>query len=69
MVFGEHHLRHLLTEFLDHYHQTRPHQGKENLTLPVANGERLRYVPRGDYEIVCHEKLGGLIKHYERRAA
>jgi putative transposase len=30
VVFGEKHLRYLLTEFLEHYHAERPHQGREN---------------------------------------
>jgi putative transposase len=61
-------LRYLLTEFLEHYHHERPHQGRDNspLTGPVA-------LPRDDSpgpaEIACKKRLGGLLRHYHRRAA
>jgi hypothetical protein len=45
----------------------RPHQGLKNqLILPTKP-------PPDDVpdfkQIVCHERLGGLLKHFERRAA
>jgi putative transposase len=54
IVFGEAHLRFLLREWLTYYHEFRPHQGLGN--VPIS-------------EIVCHDRLGGLLKHYERKAA
>jgi putative transposase len=33
VVFGEDHLRHLLSEFTDYYHRCRPHQGLGNRPL------------------------------------
>ena len=33
MVFGEKHLRYLLSEYLEFYHQSRPHQGLGNALL------------------------------------
>ena len=32
-VFGEKHLRHLLSEYLTHYHEECPHQGTGNMPL------------------------------------
>jgi putative transposase len=68
VVFGEAHLRHLLTEYIAHYHAERPHQGLGN--GPPAGAEP----PAGEgplfaSDVVCEERLGGLLKHYRRHAA
>jgi len=49
-----------------HYHEERNHQGKQNrLLFPLPN----RGVS-GDKGIVrCKERLGGLLKYYEREEA
>lgn len=52
-----------MREFLVHYHEERPHQRLGNVPLsglPPASGDGV---------IVCRERLGGLLKHYERVAA
>jgi putative transposase len=37
MLFGESSLHHVLKEYTAHYHQERPHQGKDNMVLlPMA---------------------------------
>ena len=67
IVFGEAHLRHLLREFSAHYHQARPHQSLGNAPPcgpPVPEGP-----PPAPAEVVCDERLGGLLKSYRRRAA
>jgi putative transposase len=65
MLFGEGALRHVLKEYLDHYHHERPHQGKDNvLLLPVPT-----HRSQGEGPIRCRERLGGLLKHYDREAA
>ena len=64
IVFGEHSLRRVVSNFLEHYHQKRNHQGKNNLLLfPVPVPEA---GSRG--AICCQERLGGLLKYYSRAA-
>ena len=63
LVFGEKHFDYLVREYLEYYHQERPHQGLGNRLIsgeppPPANGE-----------ILCRTRLGGLLKHYYRAAA
>jgi putative transposase len=68
VVFGEDHLNHIVSEFVRYYHKFRPHQGLDNvpLTGPAPPEESDLADPD---EVVRHEWLGGLLKHYERRAA
>jgi putative transposase len=65
ILFGEKSLRHVLTEYLAHYHAERPHQGKGNVIL--FRGPRAEGAANGPIE--CRERLGGTLKYYERRAA
>jgi putative transposase len=67
IVFGEGHLRYLLDEFVTHYHQCRPHQGIDNVT--PAGPAPPEPAPLDPRHVVCQERLGGLLKHYARRAA
>jgi len=76
VVFGQQHMDYLCSEFVEHYHAERPHQGKDNeLLLPTfqrkgranAKLEPSDTVPLQD--IRCRERLGGLLKHYYREAA
>jgi putative transposase len=65
ILFGERSLRHVLSEYVAHYHAERPHQGKGNVILfPSAQAE-----PDSDAAIACRERLGGLLKYYHREAA
>jgi transposase InsO family protein len=65
ILFGERSLRHVLSEYIAHYHMERPHQGKGNVILfPSAQS-----VPNSDSPIECRERLGGLLKYYYREAA
>jgi transposase InsO family protein len=65
ILFGERSLRHVLTEYLAHYHAERPHQGKGNVVLmPLPNQPGTPGGPlRGQ------EKLGGLLRYYHYAAA
>jgi putative transposase len=67
IVFGEAHLRHLISEYLVYYHTLRPHQGLDNKPLGcVATPEQSEQPPLG--KEVCDERLGGLLRHYRRAA-
>jgi putative transposase len=68
VIFGEAHLRHLLSEFLAHYHGERPHQALGNAP-PCGPPAPAEGPPPAPGELVCEERLGGLLKHYTRRAA
>lgn len=83
VVFGTEHLNVLTKEFAEHYHTERPHQAKENdvLMLPAMPTELARKAQRKPKkktpeveppplkEIACRQRLGGLLKHYYRKAA
>jgi putative transposase len=65
ILFGEASLRHALTQYVEHYHHERNHQGKENVLLfPTVNQDPERAGP-----MQCRERLGGLLKYYAREAA
>jgi putative transposase len=78
IFFGTRHLDGVAASYRTHYLNERPHQGKENEVLtqaagkqskiqseePVADAERVSLA-----EIHCHKRLGGLLKHYSRKAA
>ena len=65
ILFGEASLRHVLNEYVDHYHQERNHQGKGNVLFFPSSS------PAGgdDGPMQCRERLGGLLKYYERKAS
>jgi len=65
ILFGERSLWHVLNEYITHYHEERPHQGKGNVILfPCIRPEQDR-----EGTIRGHERLGGLLKYYDRDAA
>jgi putative transposase len=47
------------------YHEERNHQGKENRLLFPSQKE----ARRKEGAVRCRERLGGLLKYYEREAA
>jgi putative transposase len=58
---------HLIQAYVDHYHTERPHQALDNDLLIAAN---LSDPKVGlDEPIIRRDQLGGLLKHYSRRAA
>lgn len=60
LIFGEKHLRYVITSYIEHYHQERPHQGLDNQIIYPP--------PQGTGRIVHQERLGGLLKFYKRAA-
>jgi putative transposase len=74
-VFGEQHLNHLCQEYLAYYHEERPHQSLDNEPLKKAKGRRkVRKRPDVESDVIplnevrCKQRLGGLLKHYYRKA-
>ena len=62
ILFGERSLRRALSEYVEHFHADRNHQGRGNVLL----------FPRttaGEGPVRCHERLGGLLRYYHREAA
>ena len=66
VVFGERHLNYLITEYLDYYNHLRPHQGVDNQVLDSDTSAPSAYA---EQIIEFKDVLGGLIKHYYRKAA
>jgi putative transposase len=66
ILFGESSLRRALQQYIVHYHEERNHQGKENLILFPTQTEARK---KKDGAVRCRERLGGLLKYYEREAA
>lgn len=65
ILFGEASLRRAVTQFIQHYHEERNHQGKGNqLLFPASVSPTSQHPGR----IQCHERLGGLLKFYQRAA-
>jgi len=62
MIFvGQASLDHAVSEFVEHYHDERPHQGLAN--------KLIRGRSAGEGVVDMNERLGGLLKYYHRRAA
>jgi putative transposase len=65
ILYGEASLRHALTQYVEHFHHERNHQGKGNVRLFPAVSQD----PAREGSIRCREQLGGLLKYYVREAA
>jgi hypothetical protein len=48
VIFGTRHFDHLASEWLEHYHEERPHQAKENEVLVMPKGARKKPAKRRD---------------------
>jgi transposase InsO family protein len=65
ILCGEASFRHVLTQYVEHFHHERNHQGKDNVLLfPLISQDTARQGP-----MPCRERLGGLLKYYTREAA
>jgi putative transposase len=63
ILFGERSLRRVLSEYIEHFHAERSHQGKGNVLLfPRSNIRR-------DGSVQCRERLGGLLRYYHQEVA
>ena len=63
IFFGERSLRRAVDQFIAHYHAERNHQGLGNEL--IAGEDSVGWT---EGEIVCHERLGGLLRYYHRAA-
>ena len=63
LIVSEAHLRHVLTAYIAHYNEARPHQGLDQRT-PVPRDQG-----GGQGPIRRRDRLGGLLREYEREAA
>jgi transposase InsO family protein len=61
---GEQHLRLAVKEYTEHYHVERNHQGLGNRLIEEQQG-----VVDMNSAVAHHERLGGVLNYYERRAA
>ena len=61
ILSSEEQLRYVLAEYLAYYHHERIHQGLHKIIEPQHEGHQ--------GEIICIERLGGLLKSYHRKAA
>ena len=64
IIIGERHLRTAISEYVEHYHAERNHQGLENALIApgLEVGETSGPVRR-------RERLGGMLSYYHRKAA
>jgi transposase InsO family protein len=60
---GHAHLRKIVSEYVEHYHRERNHQGLGNQL--IAPSDRMT----GAGGVKCRERLGGTLKYYHREAA
>ncbi|MEM6259403.1 MAG: integrase core domain-containing protein [Planctomycetota bacterium] len=63
IFFSEKQLRHVINEYVEYYNTERPHQGIGN--VPITPTDEQPIVGK----IQCKERLGGMLKHYQRKAA
>ncbi|MFH0727112.1 MAG: integrase core domain-containing protein [Pseudomonadota bacterium] len=63
ILFGEDSLRRALTEYTEHYHFERNHQGKENRIL-LPNPQLALQKKHGP--VLCKTRLNGLLNFYYR---
>ena len=64
ILFGEPALREAASQFVEHYHQERNHQGLEN---KIIRPEFAEFPAEGS--VRRRQRLGGLLNYYYRKAA
>ena len=64
IFFSEKHLRYMVSQFVDHYHEELPHQGLGNRRIVPPTHE-----PPTKGRVFCRQRLGGLLKSHYRKAA
>ena len=75
LILGEGHLNYLVQQFVAHYLGDRPHQSKGNRPLIPSDASLPPDSPLSATDSIslrdvrCQTRLGGVLKHYDRRAA
>ena len=64
IFFGERMLRNAVSQYLLHYHAERNHQGLGNKLIEPDED-----AAESEGDVVCRERLGGLLRYYHRKAA
>jgi putative transposase len=64
LIAGQRHLRHVLTEYTDHYNGHRPHRSLDQTPPEGRAGPDLG----ADVRVLRRDRLGGLIHEYEQVA-
>lgn len=62
---GERHLRTVVSEYTQLYHLERNHQGLDNQLISRSPDRSAGM----DRDVLCNERLGGILKYYYRKAA
>ncbi|WP_112105611.1 integrase core domain-containing protein [Parafrankia sp. Ea1.12] len=65
LILGERHLTTVLTDYVDHYNQHRPHRSLQQ-QAPLSTGADPP--PEPGTSVVRHDRLGGLIHEYRQAA-
>jgi hypothetical protein len=69
VVCVEKHVQYLASAFLDHDREERPHQSRGNVPLSMADrGSAIAHI-LPDGPVVCSERLGWFLKHFDHVAA
>ena len=63
ILFGERHIRFVVSEYVKFYNSERPHQGIGNRRIGQEDE------PPTEGRVTCRQRLGGLLKSYYREAA
>jgi hypothetical protein len=65
ILFGERSLQRSLSEYVEHYHAERNHQGRGNVLLFPRDTD----IRHNQQPVQCRERLGGLLRYYHQEAA
>lgn len=68
VIVAERHLNHVCREWRLHYNRERPHEARGHLPPGFEKPPEANDAIRPN-DVICSSRLGGLLKHYERRAA
>jgi putative transposase len=67
VVFGLAHFDHIVREFVNYYHDCRPHQGIGNRLIGAEHADEPPQIESVE-QLECDWRLGGLLKTYRRAA-